>query len=125
MEQYTIDNEEKINENIKKECAELKSLYLDIMNKELQNDYKGEKRNSYIYKNINVPNLIQKYNLDYKTNCYKNPNCLLSNICNQEFSSEFIDSFEKNNNVKHYDSPRLSCRKTGITVDVDIYNIKK
>ncbi len=104
------EEEEKILEkNIKLECAELKNIYINIINNDVIRKLEQGSKYITIEKPIQIPNLINKYyfkqgKYDYNAEYYDN---YLSYVCDDFDSKLLIKSFEEKTDMKIHKGPLI------------------
>lgn len=102
-----------LNENsLKKECSELKELFINIINDNFNNNLKNKNSITKFNTNINIPNIEKKYKTnEYLTNKfhYKYYPIKLHNIC-EEFNDKndiFIKEFNQNFKINYDIQPSI------------------
>ncbi len=102
-----IEENNKLNENVKKECAELKKIFINIINNDVKREfYRGTSDICINQAFENTPALRNKSkNLNSK---YLDKIINLSNLCDEFNYKSLIEPIEKKINIKFIDdSPYL------------------
>ncbi len=120
-----LEEENILIENAKKECAELKKMFINIINNDVKEQLDKGQQYIRIKKNIETPALIKKNYLFYFRNRINYSK--LSNLCDEFDYNSFIEPIEKKINIEFYDnSPKLVGQERNYKVEtyinIDIFN---
>ncbi len=127
---YQKDIEEerrKIEHKVKSECAELKKIFIHLLNNDIKKQFENGTMHVVITKQVKAPTLNNYYNIssNYRYNINRtgihNFNDLRI-ICSEDFNKDlFLEPFEKKTNCR---IPAIELNNDGKELLVNIQNFK-
>ncbi len=118
-EKRKIEEEIKLNQNAKKECAELKKMFINIINNDVKEQLNTGLSFISIRKEVKIQALIEK---NYSINWNQNKIINLSNLCDEFNYKSLIEPIEKKINIRFdYNTPSLLLTRT-THIEIIIHN---